>query len=169
MQSRFPSASDLRRGAAAVVIALIVGYFLGAWSAVAGWLGDLWSFLAQSTLVPNWLLGLLATCAVIVAGWLGTSLRPTRDAHSRSPISTQDDFFNIRWRWSYDASAGVQDLTPYCRRCGHRLVLKDLGTDHPTDHYECRCDRCGTVACEIDCPVEEFERRVLQKIHETTG
>jgi len=169
VKARPPSATELRIVAATVVIGLVVGYVLGLWSALSGWLKELWHFLGASTSVPNWLLGLLAVCAIIVAGWLGTALRPTRDARPRSPISTQDDFFNIRWRWSYDASGGVQDLTPYCRRCGHRLVLQDVGDDRPAGRYECRCDRCGTVACEIDCPVEEFESRVLQKIHETTG
>lgn len=154
-----------RLGAVVVVGALVVGYFLGLWSTLVGWLDGLWHFLTGSTLVPNWLLGLFAICAIIVAGWLGAALRPRR----RSPISTQDNFFNIRWRWSYDASGGIQDLTPYCLRCGHRLILKDVGRDLPAGHYECRCDQCGTIACEIDCSIEEFESRVLQRIQETTA
>jgi hypothetical protein len=64
--------------AAAVIVALAIGYFLGLWSDLGGWLNDLWSFLAASTLVPNWLLGLFAICAIIVAGLLGAGLRPTR-------------------------------------------------------------------------------------------
>jgi hypothetical protein len=148
-----------------VIVVPIVGYFLGLWSPLAGWLNSLWYFLPESTLVPNWLLGLFAICVVIVAGWLGASLQPRR----RSPISTQDNFFNIRWRWSYDPSGRVQDLTPYCLRCGHRLILKDVGRDFPAGRYECRCDQCGTIACEIDCPIEEFESRVLQKIQERTA
>jgi hypothetical protein len=155
--------------AAAAIVVLIVGYFLGLWSDLGGWLNDLRYFLAASTLVPNWLLGIFAICAIVVAGLLGAGLRPTRNARRPSPISTQDNFFNIRWRWSYDASGGVQDLTPYCLRCGNRLVLKHLGNIQPADRYECRCDRCGAVACEIDCSVQEFENRVLSRIHETTG
>jgi hypothetical protein len=154
--------------AAAAIITLVVGYVLGLWSDLGGWLNELWHFLAASTLVPNWLLGIFAICAIVVAGLLGAGLRPSR-ARRPSPITTQDSFFNIRWRWSYDASGGVQDLTPYCLRCGNRLVLKQLGNIQPSDRYECRCDRCGAVACEIDCSVEEFESRVLSKIHETTG
>jgi hypothetical protein len=152
-------------GVAVAVVVLAGGHLLGLWSTLGSWLEGLWYFLADSTPVPNWLLGLFALCAVIVAGWLGAALAPRR----RSPISTQDDFFNIRWRWSYGTSGGIQDLTPHCLRCGHRLVLEDVGRTHPADRYECRCDRCGTVACEIDCPVEEFESRVLRKIHETTS
>ena len=155
--------------AAAVIVILTAGYFLGLWSDLGGWLGDLWHFLAASTLVPNWLLGFFAICAIVVAGLLGAGLRPTRNTRRPSPISTQDNFFNIRWRWSYDASGGVQDLTPYCLRCGSRLVLKHVGITRPADRYECRCDRCGAVACEIDCSIEEFESRVLHKIHETTS
>lgn len=154
--------SRAKRDVAIALIIVAIGYFLGLWSLLGGWLDGLWHFLAASTPVPNWLLGLFAVCAVIVAGWLGAALAPRR----RSPISTQDDFFNIRWRWSYDASGGIQDLTPYCQRCGHRLVLEDIGRTVPAGRYDCRCERCGTVACEIDCSVEEFERRVLQKIHE---
>ena len=57
--------------AAAVIVILTVGYFLGLWSDLGGWLGDLWRFLAASTLVPNWLLGFFAICAIVVAGLLG--------------------------------------------------------------------------------------------------
>ena len=153
--------AQARLVAVVAILALVVGYFLGLWSTLAIWLNGLWYVLTESTLVPNWLLGLFAICAIIVAGWLGASLRPRR----RSPISTQDNFFNIRWRWSYDASGRVQDLTPYCLRCGHRLILKDVGSNLPAGRYECRCDQCGAIACEIDCSIEEFESRVLQKIH----
>jgi hypothetical protein len=155
--------------AAAAIVVLALGYFLGLWSDLGRWLGGLWYLLAGSTLVPNWLLGVFALCAIVVAGLLGAGLRPVRDTRRPSPISTQDNFFNIRWRWSYDSSGGVQDLTPFCQRCGSRLVLKQLGNAQPTDRYECRCDRCGAVACEIDCSVEEFESRVLHKIHQSTA
>jgi hypothetical protein len=155
--------------AAVAIVVLVAGYFLGLWSDLGGWLSGLWYFLAGSTLVPNWLLGIFAICAIVVAGLMGAGLRPTREARHPSPISTQDNFFNIRWRWSYDASGGVQDLTPFCLRCGNRLVLKHVGSTRPANRYECRCDRCGAVACEIDCSVEEFESRVLHKIHETTA
>ena len=64
--------------AAAIIVLLVVGYFLGLWSDLSGWLGDVWHFLGASTLVPNWLLGLFAICAIIVAGLLGAGLRPTR-------------------------------------------------------------------------------------------
>ena len=63
---------------AAVILALAIGYFLGLWSDLGGWLSSLGNFLAASTLVPNWLLGLFAICAIIVAGLLGAGLRPTR-------------------------------------------------------------------------------------------
>lgn len=63
---------------AAAIVALAIGYFLGLWSDLGGWLNDLGNLLAASTLVPNWLLGLFAICAIIVAGLLGAGLRPTR-------------------------------------------------------------------------------------------
>ena len=63
---------------AAAIVVLAIGYFLGLWSDLGGWLNDLANFLAASTLVPNWLLGLFAICAIIVAGLLGAGLRPTR-------------------------------------------------------------------------------------------
>jgi hypothetical protein len=93
--------------AVAAIVVLVLGYFLGLWSDLAGWLSGLWYFLAASTLVPNWLLGIFAICAIVVAGLLGAGLRPTRHIRRPLPISTQDNFFNIRWRWSYDASGGV--------------------------------------------------------------
>ena len=66
----------------AAIIAVLAApalYLLGLWAVVAEWLVLGWSFLAESTLVPNWLLALLTICAIIVAGILGTALRPTRE------------------------------------------------------------------------------------------
>jgi hypothetical protein len=114
--------------------------------------------------VPNWLLGLFAMCAIIVAGLLGAALRPRRQVERPHQIHAQDNFFNIKWRWSYDASGTVQKLTPYCRHCDHQLVLKNLGGYRVIDRYECRCDHCGVLACELDCSIEEFEGRVLRRI-----
>ena len=164
-----PSLRRLRLAAALSVGLLIVGSFFGLWSTLSAWVAGMGRFLAASTEVPNWLLGLFALCAVIVAGWLGASLRPQRARPRGAPISSEETFFNIRWRWSYEESGAVRDLTPHCLRCGHRLVLQDLDHRPPVRRYECRCERCGSVACEIDCPVEEFEQRVLQRIHEAGG
>jgi hypothetical protein len=66
----------------AAIIAVLAApalYLLGLWAVFAAWLTMGWSFLAESTLVPNWLLALLAICAIIVSGILGTALRPTRE------------------------------------------------------------------------------------------
>lgn len=156
--------------AAAVIVAVLAGgYFIGLWSLVREWLTVFWYLLAASTLVPNWLLGLFAICTIIVAGMLGTSLRPTRQGRPPPGDRTQANFFNIKWRWSYDAAGAIQNLTPYCLHCDHQIVLKNVGGDHPTDRYECRCDHCGTLACEVDCSVQEFERRVLRRIHEAAS
>ncbi|MEA2814887.1 MAG: hypothetical protein QOI93_2584 [Rhodospirillaceae bacterium] len=67
----------------AAIIAVLAApalYLLGLWAVVAEWLVLGWSFLAESTLVPNWLLALLTICAIIVAGILGTALRPPRES-----------------------------------------------------------------------------------------
>lgn len=67
----------------AAIIAVLAApalYLLGLWAVLAEWLVLGWSFLAESTLVPNWLLALLTICAIIVAGILGTALRPPRES-----------------------------------------------------------------------------------------
>ena len=66
---------------AAIIIVLAAPglYLIGVWALFAEWLGMGWRFLAESTLVPNWLLVFLTICAIIVAGILGTALRPTRE------------------------------------------------------------------------------------------
>jgi cation transporter-like permease len=67
----------------AAIIAVLAApalYLLGLWAVVAEWLGTVWAFLAESTLVPNWLLAFLTICAFIVAGILGTALRPDRES-----------------------------------------------------------------------------------------
>ncbi|HTG22699.1 MAG TPA: hypothetical protein VK681_21835 [Reyranella sp.] len=67
----------------AAIIAVLAApalYLLGLWAVIADWLVLGLSFLAESTLVPNWLLALLTICAIIVAGILGTALRPPRES-----------------------------------------------------------------------------------------
>ena len=161
-----PAPAQCKIIALAIAAALVVGYFIGLWSLLGEWLNELWYLLADSTLVPNWLLGIFAICAIIVAGILGASLRPTRRAARPSRIHAHDNFFNIKWRWSYDDSGGIQQLTPYCRHCDHQLVVKNVATDNAIDRYECRCDQCGALACELDCSIEEFEGRVLHRINQ---
>jgi hypothetical protein len=65
-------------GKAVLIIAMAFPavWLLGLWSLIGEWLAVLANFLADSTLVPNWILGLLAICAIIVAGLFGASLRP---------------------------------------------------------------------------------------------
>jgi hypothetical protein len=67
---------------AAIIIVLAAPglYLIGVWALFAEWLGMGWNFLAESTLVPNWLLVFLTICAIIVAGILGTALRPPRES-----------------------------------------------------------------------------------------
>jgi hypothetical protein len=67
---------------AAIIIVLAAPglYLIGVWAFFAEWLGMGWRFLAESTLVPNWLLVFLTICALIVAGLLGTALRPPRES-----------------------------------------------------------------------------------------
>jgi H+/Cl- antiporter ClcA len=72
-----------RKVITAAIIAVLAApalYLIGLWALFAEWLGMGWRFLADSTLVPNWLLVLLTICALIVCGILGTSLRPTRES-----------------------------------------------------------------------------------------
>ena len=68
-------------GKAVLIIAMAFPavWLLGLWSLAAEWVAVFSGFLAESTLVPNWLLGLLAICAIIVAGLFGASLRPSRE------------------------------------------------------------------------------------------
>ena len=75
--------SPRRKLAVAAIIAVLAApalYLLGLWSLIAEGLGMGWRFLADSTLVPNWLLAFLTICAIIVAGILGTALRPDRES-----------------------------------------------------------------------------------------
>jgi hypothetical protein len=75
-------ASPRKKLITAAIIAVLAApalYLLGVWSLIAEWLGMGWRFLADSTLVPNWLLAFLTICAIIVAGILGTALRPDRE------------------------------------------------------------------------------------------
>ena len=41
-----------------------------------------------------------------------------------------------------------------------------VAADRAVDRYECRCDQCGALACELDCSLEEFEGRVLHRINQ---
>ncbi len=75
-----PVRRNLVTAAIIAVLAAPALYLLGLWAVFAEWLAMGWGFLAESTLIPNWLLALLTICAIIVAGILGTALRPPRES-----------------------------------------------------------------------------------------
>ena len=78
----WPQSRSGRIATVAVIalLALPALWLLGAKSLVAGWLEDLWALLAGSTLVPNWALGLIILCALIVAGLFGAALAPRKES-----------------------------------------------------------------------------------------
>lgn len=117
------------------------------WGAMAcGWLlassRPVISHLRGTSELPNWgvyLLALISAHAVIArARRLTMPNSPSVDSYN------QDDFFGVRWRWSF---IDGHPLSPwaFCPRCDTQLVYSHVGSTYGVDGMSTvlHCETCG--------------------------
>lgn len=166
-----PVWSKVIAGGITVALAGVATYFLDWWPDIAKGVRGTWRFLFQSSPVPHWLIGLLALLSlglivrVVVAFWrnLQTSPEPWRRY-------TSDEFFGLRWRWSYSGGM-LSDLHPFCPHCDYLLISEQLGyAGAPGMGF--RCDSCGQQLPTFQEPIDHIKskvgRLIIQKLRNGT-
>jgi hypothetical protein len=146
-----------------------VVYFAGWWPALLGAGGTALAFMGGATSVANWLLTLLALCAisvvvVIVAiAWSAIFQSQTRLLSFKS--YTEDDFFGIHWRWRYDGNAPY-GIVSFCPNCDLQLDPVNVGAYHAVDHIAIRCNDCEITWGEFEMSRDELQNRMERRIHQ---
>lgn len=150
-------------------VAAIATYFAGWWPAFTKLATNVISFAVADTAVPNWLLSTLILCTFIVLCLLGIALwsaifpglgRPAYQANYR-----EDNFFGIRWRWSYGTDGTIIHLVSFCPGCDYQVYPRDVSAYREPERLRYRCEDCGAILHEVEMPLEEIESRIIRHIH----
>lgn len=151
------------------VVAVVATYLAGWWPTFAAFAKKVASFGAATTTVPNWLLILLSLCAVALLFFLGIALWTIIAPGSSEPLPRasyrEDDFFGIRWRWSYNTDGDIVRLMSFCPGCDYQIYPRDVSGYQEPEHLKYNCDDCGARINEFKMPEEEIESRVIRQIH----
>jgi len=129
-----------------IILTAAISGFTGFWPTIAIVASAVWSWLTSTIAIPIWLLFVLSICtavALLVSVLLVVSI--LRDNSVSEPTShsyTTDEFFNIRWRWSYMGGGTIYDLYSFCTKCDYQvfpfdtMVYSRFGSKY-------KCGDCG--------------------------
>jgi hypothetical protein len=163
---------------AAVVVAIAgaVGtYLLDLWPAIGNFLSTAVDYILSSSLIPNWVLGLLALLILptvfilVVVVWDSFSPRAEQAPDWRS--YTSDSFLGLRWRWQY-LSGSISNLHTFCPHCDYQVFPKNASAFMAVDRISFNCDYCHQNLGAFDesyASIEsKIERFIQQKIRNGT-
>lgn len=158
-----PVWSKVIAAAIVAVVAVMAGYVLNWWPKVG-------AVLLQTTLVPNWLLGLLAlgtaltVLLVVVVVCAGIrqdeSLKPEWNSYST------DNFFGLRWRWRYLDGGQPFNIVAFCPRCDLQLHPQQGSGYQATDRIAFRCESCGQFGIELEESESSLEDKTARFIQQ---
>lgn len=157
-------------------ITSVGSYFAGWWPAIIQFLGAAWTFLFASSVIQNWLIGLVGLLAVptvvfaLQAAWQST--HPTESGRLDWRSYKEDSFFGLRWRWSYSSIDQIQRLHTFCPHCDFQVFPERASSWDAVDRIRFRCDSCHSNLGEFQDRYESLEskteRFIQQKIRNKT-
>jgi hypothetical protein len=134
---------------------------------VWGWVKEAWHWLGQTTSVANWLLIILLIVTVLsvtltVLRRLGRLLMTQEYA-----AYTEDRFFDLVWRWSWDARGNVAALWCYCPNCDRIVTFATDNSIYRETTTTFMCEYCnqphrhaGMKQALLDRVIREIDLRV---------
>ena len=159
-----------------VSIAGFIGsYFLGYWPKITSSAMSIWVFLAASSHIPHWVLGLLflgitPTIFLLIAGaWV------LMRRESGMPASwtgyTSDHFLGLRWRWRY-VNGRINSLNSFCPYCDFQVFPYQASDYNFIDRIGFSCDSCKNSLGQHNESYSQLkgkvERFVQQKLRNKT-
>lgn len=158
----------------ASVIATGIG---GLWSYLAGWWPAIvdawqaaWGFLGATSPISHWIVALLVLMAAptlvvgVVLVW--QLFRPTSTPKPDWRGYTEDNFFGLRWRWSYSSIGQVQQITTFCPHCDYQVFWQDASTHAAVDRIAFHCDSCHSSLGEFAETFRSLESKTERFIHQ---
>ena len=153
----------------------VLSYRLDWWPPITRGFRWFVTFVCSATSVPNWLLAILLVCAVpslVVAALIiwGVTVSP-RSSASGWQNYKHDEFFKLRWRWSYSTIDGaITQLHSFCPNCDYQVFPQNNWSGRTRIFF--KCDSCGQQLGEFAETAEVLEskvtRLVQQKIRNNT-
>lgn len=150
----------------------LASYFAGWWPAIVGAVKEVWIFLGATSAISHWIVAVLAFLALptlVVSAMLAWQLvHPTAASRPNWHGYTEDNFFGLRWRWSYSSIGQIQQMTTFCPHCDYQVFWQDASAYAAVERITFHCDSCHSSLGEF---TESFrsleskaERFIQQKI-----
>jgi hypothetical protein len=163
--------------AAILAIASISGnYFFGWWSTLSAYGATLAALLFSNSYIPNWVIGLMVFFTLPSIFIL--LLLPLKLFHKNNidPISWQsyvsDNFYNLRWSWSYSSSGQMKNWNTFCPHCDFQVFPLETGLYDVLQRITFKCDSCHRNLGEFnegyDALKSKVERFAQQKLRNDT-
>jgi predicted RNA-binding Zn-ribbon protein involved in translation (DUF1610 family) len=151
------------------IIAIVGSLSLGAvvywWKEFIRILGVAWNFLGDSTSVPNWLIGLLSFCALLVLlGLLVLILTTLKKTCPDFRTYNTDVIYNVRWNWQYDSYGRIRSVLPFCPACGYQITPIPEESYRVTTAVIFSCPHCGGFEEKVEESFEEIEEHIVKVI-----
>jgi hypothetical protein len=153
-----------------VISAVILAAFPAAaaynwWAEVVAAIAIAARFLLAATPVPNWLLGIVGLCVIVVVSiiifglyaWLHPRVVPSWRSYR------EDVFLGLKWRWRYDDDGRIYRLLPFCPSCDFQIVPHDA-SDAGGLRIRFLCDGCARPEITVNGALAEILDRVARHI-----
>jgi hypothetical protein len=161
---------------ASPVVVVVATYLLGYWPSILETLKQIWLLVISSTSTPNWLLGLMSIPCMYLVLAIGVECKEKllkSESITTCEKYIEDNFIGLRWRWDI-LDGEIQNLNSFCPNCDYQILPKShsinvqfssFGGGYREFRYEYSCDECGYSAPSNVDNKEEFEQKVILKIH----
>lgn len=166
-----PVWSKVIAGAILAVAGVIITYFLDWWPAIGVATSGLFTYLGESSSIPNWIIGVGATCsllvAFVVAAIIWQIIFPSAtDSEPSSRTYISDQFYGLRWHWQYSSSGDIYPLYPCCANCDYQVQPENVSGYSAVLQIQYRCDLCGKEVGPFDIDPDQIENRVERMIQQ---
>ncbi len=151
------------------IIGAVGAYFLNWWPIIINAGSRFFTFLGETTQIPNWLIGVMALCTllVVIVGFvlLRIALFPPKQEASWTNY-TSDTFFGLDWYWKYGSKGSIYGLYSCCSNCHFQVYPSDASPFRMAPRIMYHCDSCGLEAGPFDGTPIQLESKVERFIHQ---
>lgn len=138
------------------------------WPKLSEWAIRLFTFLAETTEVANWLLYILYTLSFIavVVPVIFFIMLIRQHKSQPNPIKDylSDEFLGMTWRWRYSADRGIYGARPFCPYCDFQIYPGDASTYRFIPITSFQCDHCHRLDTTIEGSFSDIEGKVERLI-----
>jgi hypothetical protein len=150
------------------VIASLYLYWQYGWLIIKNEAQNAYNFILSSTATPNWLLAIMAIPALlfifafaILLKNILTNSKPLKNSYKNY---VSDDFFGLKWIWSYYGDGSISNLHSLCPHCDYQVLAKNISSYYAVPKLAFECDECNYSAGVFKGDYSELEQKVKLKI-----